>query len=273
MEVRRQLLGVGLFLPPCASHGSNSSPQNWLQAPLLSEPSPWPRIAFPHLTATYLFSSLPLLFFTPPIISLGNKLSKYYRYYASPSPCATLGGVGSIKILMLWTWVWVPCVWEAWALTWNTKELVPKKTLLSMLELRQHMCKMYIRQEKAVTEQGVNPDQGSNGQDVCHGEQVNKQHPSWFLLRFLPWVPLSASLSGLWPGICKPIRHFLSQVVSDLYHSNRNLIRADQKCRRKPEGQPSVSWVSLWKGIILGIEPKTSCTPGKHSITGLKPQP
>jgi len=24
---------------------------------------------------------------------------------------------------------------------------------------------MYIRQEKAVTEQGVNPDQGSNGQD------------------------------------------------------------------------------------------------------------
>lgn len=183
------------------------------------------------------------------------------------------GGGGSIKILMLWTCVWVPCVWEAWALTWNTKELVPKKTLLSMLELRQHMCKMYVSQEKAVTEQGVNPDQGSNGQDVCHGEQVNKQHPSWFLLRFLPWVPLSASLSGLWRGICRPISHFLSQVVSDLYHSNRNLIRADRKCRRKPEGQPSVSWVSLWKGIILGIESKTSCTPGKHSITGLKPQP
>lgn len=66
---------------------------------------------------------------------------------------------------------------------------MPKKTILSMLELRQHMCmlcKMYVRQEKAVTEQGVNPDQGSNGQDVYHGEQVNKQHPSWFLLRFLP---------------------------------------------------------------------------------------
>lgn len=95
VEVRRQLLGVGLFLPPCASHGSNSSPQNWPQAPLLSEPSPWPRIAFPHLTATYLFSSLPLLFFTPPIISLGNKLilSKYHRYCTSPSPLPHLGGV------------------------------------------------------------------------------------------------------------------------------------------------------------------------------------
>lgn len=236
---------------------------------------PWPRIAFPHLTAMYLFSSLPLLFFIPPIISLGNKLilSKYYRYCASPSPCATLGVGGSIKILTLWTWVWVSYVWEAWALTWNTKELVPKKTILSMLELRQHMCrlcKMYISQENAVTEQGVNPDQDSSGQDVCHGEHVNKQHASWFLLRFLPWVPLSASLSGLWPGICKPISHFLSQVV---YHSNRNLNRADWKCRRKSEGQPSISWVSLWKGIILGIEPKTSCTPGKHSITGLKPQP
>lgn len=58
-----------------------------------------------------------------------------------------------------------------------------------MLELRQHMCilcKMYIRQAKAVIEQGVNPHQGSNGQDVCHGEQVNKQHLSWLLLQLLP---------------------------------------------------------------------------------------
>lgn len=227
---------------------------------------------FSSFDSEVLFSSLLHLFLVPPIISLCNKLllSKYYRYCASPSPCALFGGGGgSIKTLMLWTPVWVPCVWEAWALTWNTKELVPKKTILSMLELRQHMCilcKMYISQAKAVIEQGVNPDQGSKGQDVCHGEQVNKQHPSWLLLQFLPWVPLSAFLSGLWPGICKSISHFLSQIVSDLYPSSRNLIRTDGRCRRKPEDQPSRSWVSPWKGITLGIETKTSCTPDKHWV-------
>lgn len=105
---------------------------------------------FSSFDSEVLFSSLLLLFLVPPIISSCNKLllSKYYRYCASPSPCALFGGGGrSIKTLMLWTRVWVPCVWEAWALTWNTKELVPKKTILSMLELRQHMCilcKMYM---------------------------------------------------------------------------------------------------------------------------------
>lgn len=150
MEVRRQLLGVGLFFPLCASHGSNSSQQNWQQAPLLSEPSPWPRIAFPRLTVKYclvLFS-----FFSLSHQLLVRVINYYYLNIIDivhPLHLVPYLGEGgrSIKTLMLWTRVWVPCVWEAWALTWNTKELVPKKTILSMLELRQHMCilcKMYM---------------------------------------------------------------------------------------------------------------------------------
>jgi hypothetical protein len=68
-------LGVGLFLPLCASHGLNSGPQNWQQTAPLSEPSPRPQIAFPHLTVKFhlvlLYLFFLLLSLAPLTISLG----------------------------------------------------------------------------------------------------------------------------------------------------------------------------------------------------------
>lgn len=133
-----------------------------------------------------------------------------------------------------------------------------------MLELREHMCilcKMCVSQEKAVTQQDVNPDQGSNRQDVCHGEHASKQHPSWFLFQFLPWVSLSFSQ---WT-----VERYVSQKTISSPKLFQVFILGNWKALGRP---PSISWISLWKGIILGIEHKTSCTPGKHSLTEPKPQ-
>ena len=49
-----------------------------------------------------------------------------------------------------------------------------------------------------------------------------------FLLQFLPWVPASASFSGLWGRICKPNKPFPFQITfhHGLYHSNRNPTKA-----------------------------------------------
>jgi hypothetical protein len=46
-KVRRQLVGVSSFPPPCGYQGSNSGPQAWQQAPWLVAPS--------HLPCTHLF--------------------------------------------------------------------------------------------------------------------------------------------------------------------------------------------------------------------------
>lgn len=81
---------------------------------LLSEPLPWPWVAFSHLTAEVLFGSL--------VFGYSPSFPLHYWFKAlnaSPSPCVTLG---CIKESALWTQIRVPWAWGTWALAWDTKE-------------------------------------------------------------------------------------------------------------------------------------------------------